>query len=135
MEDNQKSEVVTAVGNLKTEHIDITRKHLKVAQCFGALARFEELVSKAPGVDILSCWVWTTKQKKVVASGLIIMRFPGDEEPVEIGRWSVKWAGVADVYLGDVKFLDQKGDELERALNAAWRNGTVTAAIRQARER
>lgn len=47
------------------------------------------------------------------------MRFPSTGGPIEIGSGWWKWDGVANVSLGDPKFLGQPADQLDRSLNAA----------------
>jgi hypothetical protein len=125
---------VSAVGSLKDDHISVARQNLKIGQCFAALRRFEERVSGAPGVDILTCWVLTAKRKGIVASGQIVIRFTGDVGAYEIGRWTVWRHGRADVSLGSLVLVDEPADVVDRGLTVAWRSGVVTQAIRFARQ-
>lgn len=125
---------VSAISLLKDEHLAVARQNLHIGQCFEALRRFEKRVSSAPGVDILSCWVWTTKLRGIVASGQIVIRFRGKPGAYEIGRWAVRQHGRADVSLGSVALVDESSDVVDRALNVAWVEGAVRQAIRFARQ-
>lgn len=124
----------SAISLLKDEHLAVARQNLHIGQCFEAFRRFEKRVSSVPGVDNLSCWVWTTKRKGIVASGQIVIRFPGEHGAYEIGRWAVRQNGRADVSLGSVVLVDEPSDVIDRALNVAWIEGAVTRTIRIARQ-
>lgn len=122
---------LSAVGELKDKHLTITRDNLRIGQCFSTMARFEESVRKFPGIASFLFVVETGVD--AVASGSVRVRFARTLAECVLGTWRVKNDGTASVRLGDCIMSNLRGDELQRQLDAAWRDGVVTAAIRAAR--
>jgi hypothetical protein len=125
---------VSAITSIKDTYISAARRNLHIGQCFAEFARFEERVSRASGIEALSFWVWASKRKGIVASGQVIIRFPGQDGAYELGRWVVREDGSGDIDLGTVVVVKETSAVIGRTLSTAWLRGDITKAIRVARQ-
>jgi hypothetical protein len=116
----------------KAHYLSITRYHLRISECFSALVRFEEFVSRYPGIDAIR--FVPGSPNGFVASGTVVAWLGSPPTERVIGSWLVKEDGTGTVELGDHKFANMRGSDLSREMLRAWSQGIVGHALNSARK-
>lgn len=125
------TDIMADAAAFKAHYLSITRYHLRISECFSAFVRFEEFVSRYPGIDAILFVPGSANG--FVASGRIVARLGLPSTERVIGSWLVKEDGTGTVELGDRKFANMRGCDLSRELLRAWSQGIVGHALNSAR--